>query len=178
MVPTTETLLTAKDRETNTLYADLAGSEDFLASHVLRISPVAPGAAAGSVRDNRGKAKQFTTINGRTVIVKESFVYSNKGTGTGVLHLTLADLMRLQASRTSIRRSYSAMCSTILTASMRNNGLCTISPNHWSGPSSQSRLRRLLFQVSMLVSGPRAAQAMNCRAPLRIAGYLLRGRWM
>lgn len=31
------------------------------------------------MRDSRGKAKQFTTINGRTVVVKESFVYSNKG---------------------------------------------------------------------------------------------------
>ena len=84
LVPTTETLLTAKDRETNTLFADLAGSEEFLASHVLRIPPAAPGAAAGSVRDSRGKAKQFTTINGRTVVVKESFVYSNKGTTSGV----------------------------------------------------------------------------------------------
>ena len=33
----------------------------------------------GNARDNRGKAKQFTTLNGRTVVVKESFVYSNKG---------------------------------------------------------------------------------------------------
>ena len=85
LVPTTEALLTAKDRETNTTYADLAGSEEFLASHVLRIPPVASGAAAGSVRDSRGKAKQFTTINGRTVVVKESFVYSNKGIVTKLL---------------------------------------------------------------------------------------------
>ncbi len=84
LVPTTEALFTAKDRETNTVYADLAGSEEFLASHVLRIPPVAPGTAAGSVRDSRGKAKQFTTINGRTVVVKESFVYSNKGTALGL----------------------------------------------------------------------------------------------
>ena len=92
LVPTTETLLTAKDRETNALYADLAGSEEFLASHVLRIPPVAPGAAAGSVRDSRGKAKQFTTINGRTLVVKESFVYSNKGIAILVLHSSIADL--------------------------------------------------------------------------------------
>ena len=82
LVPTTEVLLTSQDRETNTIYADLARSEDFLASHVLRI-PAAPGAGkdkdAPNVRDSRGKAKQFTTINGRTVVVKESFVYSNKG---------------------------------------------------------------------------------------------------
>jgi hypothetical protein len=31
------------------------------------------------VRDNRGKAKQVTTFNGRTVIIKENSVYSNKG---------------------------------------------------------------------------------------------------
>jgi hypothetical protein len=34
----------------------------------------------GSFRETRGKAKQFTTANGRTVIVKDAFVYSNKGT--------------------------------------------------------------------------------------------------
>lgn len=31
------------------------------------------------MRDNRGKAKQVTTFNGRTVIIKENSVYSNKG---------------------------------------------------------------------------------------------------
>ena len=78
LVPTTEVLLTSIDGETNTLYADLAASEEFLASHVLRISgTVEPGNA--NVRDNRGKAKQFTTVNGRIIVVKESFAYSNKG---------------------------------------------------------------------------------------------------
>ena len=78
MVPTTEILLTSRDRETNTLYADLAGTEDFLASHVISVSgEIGPG--NGSVRDNRGKARQFTTVNGRTVTIKELFVYSNKG---------------------------------------------------------------------------------------------------
>lgn len=71
-------LLNSKDNESNTLYADLASSEDFLASHVLRVSgAITPG--NGNVRDNRGKAKQFNTINGRSVMIKESFVYSNKG---------------------------------------------------------------------------------------------------
>ncbi|KAL9594431.1 MAG: hypothetical protein Q9179_005395 [Wetmoreana sp. 5 TL-2023] len=46
--------------------------------HVIRVTDAqAPG--NGSVRDSRSKAKQYTTINGRTVIVKESYVYSNKG---------------------------------------------------------------------------------------------------
>ncbi|KAI4281577.1 MAG: hypothetical protein L6R35_005621, partial [Caloplaca aegaea] len=72
------TLSIAIDRESGSLYSDLTASEDFLASHVVRISG-APVPSGGSVRDSRGKAKQYTTINGRTVIVKESYVYSNKG---------------------------------------------------------------------------------------------------
>ncbi len=82
LVPTTEILLTSRDRETNTLYADLAGSEEFLGSHVLRVPggvTTIDGKDGGSVRDTRGKAKQFTTVNGRTVVVKDTFVYSNKG---------------------------------------------------------------------------------------------------
>ena len=78
LVPITECLLTGKDRETNSTFADLAASEDFLASHVLRI-PGSTSPEINNVRDSRGKAKQFNTINGRTVVVKESFVYSNKG---------------------------------------------------------------------------------------------------
>jgi hypothetical protein len=31
------------------------------------------------MRESRGKAKQFTTINGKTVIIKDAFVYANKG---------------------------------------------------------------------------------------------------
>ncbi|KAH7096012.1 hypothetical protein FB567DRAFT_513998 [Paraphoma chrysanthemicola] len=83
LVPTTEVLLSSRDKETNTLYADLSGSEDFLASHVLRVpGGVGPNNQVkdvGSFRETRGKAKQFTTANGRTVIVKDAFVYSNKG---------------------------------------------------------------------------------------------------
>ncbi|KAA8625352.1 VPS9 domain protein [Pyrenophora tritici-repentis] len=83
LVPTTEVLLTSRDKESNTSYVDLSGSEDFLASHVLRV----PGGVgpnnhvkdAGTFRETRGKAKQFTTANGRTVIVKDAFIYSNKG---------------------------------------------------------------------------------------------------
>ncbi|KAL6704004.1 hypothetical protein ACN47E_008855 [Coniothyrium glycines] len=83
LVPTTEVLLYSRDKESNTSYADLSGSEDFLASHVLRVpGGVGPNSHvkdAGSFRETRGKAKQFTTANGRTVIVKDAFVYSNKG---------------------------------------------------------------------------------------------------
>ncbi|KAF2266793.1 hypothetical protein CC78DRAFT_491158 [Lojkania enalia] len=83
LVPTTEVLLTSRDRDTNATYADLSGSEEFLASHVLRV----PGGVgpnnhvkdAASFRENRAKAKQYATANGRTVIIKDAFVYSNKG---------------------------------------------------------------------------------------------------
>ncbi|CAI7617497.1 unnamed protein product [Penicillium manginii] len=82
LVPTTESLTGSRDRESNILYADLVASEEFLGSHVLRI-PINSGSTNGkdesNVRDNRGKAKQLTTFNGRTVIIKESSVYSNKG---------------------------------------------------------------------------------------------------
>jgi len=33
----------------------------------------------GNVRENKAKAKQYSTINGKTVVVKDSYVYSNKG---------------------------------------------------------------------------------------------------
>ncbi|KAE9972481.1 hypothetical protein EG328_004953 [Venturia inaequalis] len=84
LVPSTELLLTSRDRETHVLYSDLATNEEFLASHVLRVpGGVAPGSASKDVpatfRENRTKAKQYTTLNGRTVIVKDTFVYSNKG---------------------------------------------------------------------------------------------------
>jgi hypothetical protein len=82
LVSTTEVLFTSRDRESGALFADIASSEEFLGSHVLRIP--ANGAAVGgkdvpNMRENWGKAKQFTIINGRTVVVKDNFVYSNKG---------------------------------------------------------------------------------------------------
>ncbi|KAK4547450.1 hypothetical protein LTR36_001106 [Oleoguttula mirabilis] len=84
LVPTTDVLLNSKDRETNTSYAELATTEEFLASHVLRVPGGAPPAGngareGGNVRENKSKAKQYATINGRTVVVKDAFVYSNKG---------------------------------------------------------------------------------------------------
>lgn len=39
----------------------------------------AGGKDAPNMRESRGKAKQYTTINGRTVVIKDAFVYSNKG---------------------------------------------------------------------------------------------------
>ncbi|KAF2706590.1 hypothetical protein K504DRAFT_437267 [Pleomassaria siparia CBS 279.74] len=83
LVPTTEVLFTSRDRDTNAPYADLSGSEEFLASHVLRVpGGVGPNNQVKDTtnfRDSRGKAKQYSTANGRTVIIKDAFVYSNKG---------------------------------------------------------------------------------------------------
>ncbi|EXJ58746.1 hypothetical protein A1O7_06176 [Cladophialophora yegresii CBS 114405] len=88
LVPTTESLLFGQDRETNRRYADQVEDEDFLGSHILRIIPNA-AAKEGNVRDNRTKAKNYSTVNGRTVIVKENVVYSNKG----FKHLNQAPLL-------------------------------------------------------------------------------------
>jgi hypothetical protein len=81
-VPITEALIDSYDRDSNLAYSDLVSSEEFLGSHVLRIlTPLGhfSGKDGLSVRDSRGKAKQVTTVNGRTVVIKESSVYSNKG---------------------------------------------------------------------------------------------------
>ncbi|KAF3918459.1 hypothetical protein ABW21_db0203214 [Orbilia brochopaga] len=81
LVPTTDVLLHSRDRETNQPYAELAQSEEFLGSHVLRASKddVANGAAIAAARENRGKARQYSTSNGRTLIIKETWVYTHKG---------------------------------------------------------------------------------------------------
>ncbi|GES58919.1 VPS9 domain protein [Aspergillus terreus] len=82
LVPITESLIGSRDRESSVLYSDLVVSEEFLGSHALRI-PGSNGTSGAkddsNVRDSRAKAKQVTTANGRTVIIKENSVYSNKG---------------------------------------------------------------------------------------------------
>jgi len=100
LVPTTETLLRFKDREINTSFEQLASTEEFLASHVLRVpggapplSPNGPDGKSASVRESKNRAKQYSTINGRTIVVKDAFVYSNKGFRTlnqaQILHDTI-----------------------------------------------------------------------------------------
>ncbi|KAI4794888.1 hypothetical protein E4T45_12285, partial [Aureobasidium sp. EXF-8846] len=83
LVPTTESLFQGRDRETTAPYADLAVSEEFLSSHVIRIpGGVPPGSISkdgGNIRESKNKAKQYNTLNGRTVVVKDTYVYSNKG---------------------------------------------------------------------------------------------------
>ncbi|KAJ6445493.1 VPS9 domain-containingprotein [Purpureocillium lavendulum] len=82
LVPLTDVLLTYKETDSGSSAQVLVASEEFLGSHVLRIPSASASAgkeATQNLRDVRGKAKQFSTLNGRSVVIKDSFVYSNKG---------------------------------------------------------------------------------------------------
>ncbi|KAF3769017.1 hypothetical protein M406DRAFT_337322 [Cryphonectria parasitica EP155] len=95
LVPTTDVLLTSREAEATpgSSIAETVSTDDFLASHVLRIpDPTRPvggtngnGPAGGgkdsmpNLREMRGKAKQYNTINGRNVVIKDNVVYTNKG---------------------------------------------------------------------------------------------------
>lgn len=80
-MPTTDALINAYDRDSGRPYTELVRDDEFLCSHVLRVGSGSGfnGKDVSSIRDNRGKAKSYTTVNGRTVIIKENMVYSNKG---------------------------------------------------------------------------------------------------
>jgi hypothetical protein len=84
LVPTTDVLLTSREIESGSSFHEIITSEEFLGSHVLRIPsanvPVAGGKdAVQNLREVRGKAKPYSTINGRSVVIKDNFVYTNKG---------------------------------------------------------------------------------------------------
>lgn len=98
LVPTTDVLLTSREAEAppGAPVAETVSTEEFLASHVLRIpDPIRPpgsgsgatggGTASGgkestpNLREMRGKAKQYNTINGRNVVIKDNIIYTNKG---------------------------------------------------------------------------------------------------
>ncbi|ORY66125.1 VPS9 domain-containing protein [Pseudomassariella vexata] len=84
LVPSTEFLLTSRETESGSSNSELIASEEFLGSHVLKIpsnAATAGGkdAAVGNLRELRGKARQYNTLNGRSVVIKDAFVYSNKG---------------------------------------------------------------------------------------------------
>ena len=84
LVPTTEVLLNGRDDDMSMPYAEVTKMDDFLASHVLRVpanDDIFTGRVTNSstTRETKGKVKQYTTINGRIIVVKESSVYSNKG---------------------------------------------------------------------------------------------------
>ena len=81
LLPSTPSLLNSNDLEINRRYTDIVRDDDFLGSHILRVAPAAPGAAkeTSNVREGRAKAKTYQTVSGRTVIIKENMVYTNKG---------------------------------------------------------------------------------------------------
>lgn len=87
LVPLTDVLLTSRETESGAPPNEVIASEDFLASHVLRIPPPADKGGAPNLREVRGKAKQLSTVNGRSVIIKDSFIYSNKGRVLWLCHL-------------------------------------------------------------------------------------------
>ncbi|KAK2609074.1 hypothetical protein QQS21_002444 [Conoideocrella luteorostrata] len=83
LVPLTDVLLTSRDTDSGAPAVETVASEEFLSSHVLRIPPpnISSGIEDGghNLREVRGKAKQFPTLNGRSIVIKDSVVYSNKG---------------------------------------------------------------------------------------------------
>lgn len=101
LVPTTDVLLTSREAEAvpgagpGPAAAETVSTEEFLSSHVLRVpDPTKPAASGGgggaagasggkdatpNLREMRGKAKQYNTINGRNVVIKDNVVYTNKG---------------------------------------------------------------------------------------------------
>jgi hypothetical protein len=84
LVPPTDVLLTSREIEGGVSVPEYIASEEFLGSHVLRI-PSAKAAAAGgkdaapNLREMRGKARPYSTVNGRSVAIKDNIVYTNKG---------------------------------------------------------------------------------------------------
>lgn len=95
LVPTTDVLLSTRDTETNGPIAETVGSEEFLGSHVLRIpDPKSIPGAGGretttNLREMRGKAKQYNTINGRSVVIKDNVIYTNKGPERNLVPLAM-----------------------------------------------------------------------------------------
>lgn len=85
LVPPTSVLLSSRDSESGAPLTDTVASDEFIGSHVLRIGNGKGSAAGGkdvaqNLREMRGKAKVYNTINGRSIIIKDNLVYSNKGT--------------------------------------------------------------------------------------------------
>ncbi|KAK1755305.1 hypothetical protein QBC47DRAFT_213822 [Echria macrotheca] len=84
LVPSTDVLLDSRDPDTGAPLSASIASEEFLASHVVRLPPPrAHGSgtkeAAQNLREMRGKQKVYNTINGRSIVIKDNYIYSNKG---------------------------------------------------------------------------------------------------
>ncbi|KAK3329674.1 hypothetical protein B0H66DRAFT_34270 [Apodospora peruviana] len=84
LVPTTDVLLDSRDQETGAPLSASIASDEFLGSHVLR-TPVFKSQVAGgkdvtpNLREMRGKPKVYNTINGRSIVIKDNYIYTNKG---------------------------------------------------------------------------------------------------
>jgi hypothetical protein len=84
LVPLTDVLLDSRDPETGAPLVASIASEEFLASHVLRLPPPRSHVAgakdgAHNLREMRGKQKIYNTLNGRSIVIKDNYIYSNKG---------------------------------------------------------------------------------------------------
>ncbi|KAL1839144.1 hypothetical protein VTJ49DRAFT_1840 [Mycothermus thermophilus] len=98
LVPTADVLFNARDPDSGAPLLASIASDEFLASHVVRI-PIpkgqgsgakdASGVAAQNLREMRGKPKIYGTINGRSIVIKENSIYTNKG----FKHLAQANLL-------------------------------------------------------------------------------------
>ncbi|AEO66085.1 uncharacterized protein THITE_2113908 [Thermothielavioides terrestris NRRL 8126] len=84
LVPTADVLLSLRDPDTGAPLVASIASDEFLASHVLRI-PIPKAQAAGAkdatqnLREMRGKPKVYSTFNGRSIVIKDNSIYTNKG---------------------------------------------------------------------------------------------------
>ena len=84
LVPPTDLLLTSRETESGVPVPEYIASDEFLGSHVLRfpggkIAAVGGKDGAPNLREMRGKARPYNTVNGRTVAIKDNLVYANKG---------------------------------------------------------------------------------------------------
>ncbi|KAJ4296054.1 hypothetical protein N0V88_004756 [Collariella sp. IMI 366227] len=84
LVPTADVLLNSRDPESGAPLVASIASDEFLASHVVRIPvPKAQGAggrdATQNLREMRGKPRVYTTFNGRSLVIKDNSIYTNKG---------------------------------------------------------------------------------------------------
>ncbi|KAH8650159.1 VPS9 domain-containing protein [Xylariales sp. PMI_506] len=98
LVPTSEFLLTSRETESGQSPSELVASEDFLGSHVLKIPSSAATAGGkdsgvGNLREQRGKARQYNTVNGRSIVIKDAFIYTNKGFRTLAQAQILSDVI-------------------------------------------------------------------------------------
>lgn len=100
LIPTTEFLLTHQDKDTQASYHELATSEELIACHVIRAAGGTGGefrptgsAKETGMREARSKARQYTTLNGRTVVLKDAHVFTNKGFKSHVQAQLLQDAL-------------------------------------------------------------------------------------